>query len=226
MTKSVVRRALATIHPSSGHPRLTRISRVGLAALVAGGVLALTPAGAQGAGGTPAAVEAAPQAVVSAPTLHLTAKEKAHLRRVAAERREARRERIRAQRAVVTRDQQIRKALDTALAQQGDPYVWGATGPSSFDCSGLTSYAYAAAGLSLPRTAAEQSAYVRTIPQSEVKPGDFVFFGGVGSAYHVGLFLRWENGRGIIVHAPHPGAVVREEAIWTSDWTAGTLRLS
>ena len=223
MSKSIVSRAVTGLGTAtSRHHHRARIGRVAVAGLTIGGVLALTPAGAQGAGGTPLAAPAVPQVVVAAPTLHRTAAYRARVEREAAERRA----RERARRAAAGRDRQIAKALATALAQRGEPYVWGATGPSAFDCSGLTSYAYAAAGLSLPRTAAAQSAYVRTIPHSQVEPGDFVFFGDVGSAYHVGLFLRWENGRGIIVHAPHPGAVVREEAIWTPSWTAGTLRRS
>lgn len=222
MPKSSLRRAL--LHPTM--PRLTTTTRVMTAGLAVAGVFALAPAGAQGDAGPQLRLVSSPQAVVTAPTLHLTAEEKARLHHRAVERRHARQERIRHQHAVADRDQQVRRALAAALDQQGDPYVWGATGPTSFDCSGLTSYAYAAAGLSIPRTAAAQSSYVRTIPQRAIRPGDLMFFGGVGSAYHVGMFLRWENGQAIMVNAPHPGDVVREEAAWTSDWTAGTLRLS
>lgn len=246
MSKSIIRRALVALGGRiEGRPHLATAGRVTMAGLTAAGIFALTPAGAQGAEHTTAdaasqTMVAAPQTVVGAPTLYHSAAYHAQMKRAAAARHRARlariraqrdrlraeRERVRARQLATNRNHQIKVALETALGKRGDPYVWGATGPSSFDCSGLTSSSYAAAGISIPRTAAEQSDYARIIPQSQVKPGDFVFFGGVGTAYHVGLFLRWDHGQGIMVDAPHTGAYVREEAIWTPDWTAGTLRTS
>jgi cell wall-associated NlpC family hydrolase len=116
------------------------------------------------------------------------------------------------------------RAFDIASNQKGDPYVWGATGPNAFDCSGLTSYAYRLAGVSLPRTAAAQSGAVRRIPHSQMHRGDLVFFSSGGHVYHVGLYDGRRGGTDYIVHAPHPGASVRTEAIWTSSWFGGTVR--
>src|SRR3712207_6717122 len=67
-------------------------------------------------------------------------------------------------------------AVDTALAQQGKPYVWGGTGPGGYDCSGLTSSAYAAAGVSIPRTSKAQAAAGVHVDKANLQPGDLVFF--------------------------------------------------
>ncbi|MFY4720555.1 NlpC/P60 family protein [Streptomyces sp. LaBMicrA B280] len=99
-------------------------------------------------------------------------------------------------------------AFAAAQGQIGKPYVYGATGPSSFDCSGLTSYAYAQAGVSIPRTSEEQANIgTRIYNQSDLKVGDLVFF--YGDIHHVGLYA----GGGQVLHAPHTGAVVRYEAM-------------
>ncbi|MCF6509073.1 NlpC/P60 family protein [Blastococcus sp. MG754426] len=86
-------------------------------------------------------------------------------------------------------------AIETALAQVGDPYVWGASGPDGFDCSGLTSYAYAAAGVSLPRASRSQATVGREVSRGELQPGDLVFF--YDPISHVGLYI----GNGQMVHA-------------------------
>lgn len=126
----------------------------------------------------------------------------------------------------VRRNHRVFRALHVAAHQQGDPYRWGATGPSSFDCSGLMLYSFHAAGLNLPRTAAAQSGAVRHISRAHMRRGDMVFFTSGGHVYHVGIFDGWSHHRRIIIHAPHTGADVRKEAIWTNSWFPGTLRLS
>ncbi|ARF54937.1 C40 family peptidase [Streptomyces gilvosporeus] len=99
-------------------------------------------------------------------------------------------------------------ALAAAQSKIGSPYVWGATGPSSFDCSGLTSWAYQQAGQSLPRTSQEQAnAGTRIGSESALKPGDLVLF--FGDLHHIGLYA----GNGMVLHAPHTGAAVRYESI-------------
>ncbi|MDF4250170.1 NlpC/P60 family protein [Streptomyces sp. WMMB303] len=99
-------------------------------------------------------------------------------------------------------------ALSAAKGKIGSPYVWGATGPSSFDCSGLTSWAYKQAGVSLPRTSqAQANAGTRISSQSQLKPGDLVLF--YGDLHHIGLYA----GNGQVLHAPKPGASVRYEAM-------------
>ncbi|MBY8886235.1 C40 family peptidase [Streptomyces sp. PTM05] len=97
-------------------------------------------------------------------------------------------------------------ALDAAKTRIGDPYVYGATGPGSFDCSGLTQWAYAQAGISLPRTSQEQEDVGQHLTESELQPGDLVIMYG---GDHVGLYA----GNGIILHAPHTGASVRYEPL-------------
>ncbi|MEV7233359.1 C40 family peptidase [Streptomyces sp. NPDC051020] len=95
------------------------------------------------------------------------------------------------------------EAIAFAYGALGKPYVWGATGPSSFDCSGLTQAAWRSAGVSLPRTTYTQINAGRNIPRSELVPGDLVFF--YSGISHVGLYI----GDGQMIHAPHPGAPVR-----------------
>src|SRR5204863_8911900 len=78
-------------------------------------------------------------------------------------------------------------AVNFAVSQLGKPYEWGATGPDTFDCSGLTSKAWAAAGRTIPRVAADQQGAAVSVAISDGQPGDLVFFGS--PAHHVGLSL-------------------------------------
>ncbi|RZQ59400.1 NlpC/P60 family protein [Amycolatopsis suaedae] len=94
-------------------------------------------------------------------------------------------------------------AVDAAMGKRGRPYSWGATGPNSFDCSGLTGWAYKQAGISLPRTSRAQSVYGQSVPRSALQPGDLVFFNQPVS--HVGIYI----GNGMMVHAPTTGDVVK-----------------
>jgi cell wall-associated NlpC family hydrolase len=119
-----------------------------------------------------------------------------------------------------------RKAVAVALAQLGSPYVWGAEGPSTFDCSGLTSFAYSAAGVTIPRVSRAQfAAYagLRPVDPLHLVAGDLVFFAdspaNPSTIHHVGMYI----GRGLMVEAPHTGAVVRTSSIWRSSY-AGAVR--
>ena len=82
------------------------------------------------------------------------------------------------------------KAVAVAAAQKGDPYVYGADGPSSFDCSGLTKYVYGKLGKYLPHSSTSQysSSYVTHLSQSSKAPGDIIFMHSGGSIYHVGIY--------------------------------------
>ncbi|WP_133912850.1 C40 family peptidase [Streptomyces sp. NBC_00582] len=100
------------------------------------------------------------------------------------------------------------KALAFARAQIGKPYVWGATGPDSYDCSGLTQAAWKAAGVTLPRTTYDQVNAGTTVSLADARPGDLVFF--YDDISHVGIYI----GNGMMIHAPKPGAYVREESIY------------
>jgi cell wall-associated NlpC family hydrolase len=100
------------------------------------------------------------------------------------------------------------KALAFARAQIGKPYVWGATGPGSYDCSGLTQAAWKAAGVDLPRTTYDQVKAGTTVSLADARPGDLIFF--YDDISHVGVYA----GNGMMIHAPKPGAYVREESIY------------
>jgi cell wall-associated NlpC family hydrolase len=93
-------------------------------------------------------------------------------------------------------------AVETALAQVGDAYVYGAAGPDAFDCSGLTMYAWAAAGVSLSHASSVQSGQGTEVAVSDVQPGDLVFY--YSPVSHVGMYI----GNGMIVHAPNPSSSV------------------
>jgi cell wall-associated NlpC family hydrolase len=93
-------------------------------------------------------------------------------------------------------------AVDTALAQQGKPYVWGGTGPGGYDCSGLTSSAYRAAGVALPRTSGAQSRVGVPVAKGDLQPGDLIFF--YSPVGHVGMYI----GNGQMVHSSTYGKPV------------------
>jgi cell wall-associated NlpC family hydrolase len=137
----------------------------------------------------------------------LTAKEKAEL--AAAEQERANRASARVQLGNTgTASAYAAGAYSAAQSKMGSPYVYGSSGPSSFDCSGLTSWAYAQAGVSIPRTSQAQAGIgTRIYSPSDLKVGDLVFF--YGDLHHVGFYA----GNGQILHAPRTGTVVRYESI-------------
>ncbi|GAA2133066.1 C40 family peptidase [Kitasatospora kazusensis] len=94
-------------------------------------------------------------------------------------------------------------AVQFAYAQLGKPYEWGATGPSTFDCSGLTGAAWRAAGVSLPRVSQDQWNAGRHVAKADLQPGDLVFF--YSDLHHVGLYI----GNGQMIHAPRTGENVK-----------------
>ncbi|WP_030542653.1 C40 family peptidase [Streptomyces albus] len=108
------------------------------------------------------------------------------------------------------------QAIEFARAQIGKPYVWGATGPNSYDCSGLTGAAWKAAGVTLPRTTYDQVNTGTRIAKSAMQPGDLIFF--YDDISHVGLYI----GGGQMIHAPKPGTNVRIESIDTMPFYAAT----
>jgi cell wall-associated NlpC family hydrolase len=108
---------------------------------------------------------------------------------------------------VVAGSAAAQKAVDTAMAQRGKPYVWAASGPGSFDCSGLTSYAFRAAGISLAHSSRMQSQMGQPVARDQLQPGDLVFF--YSPVSHVGIYI----GNGQMVHAPTSGDVVKVSAL-------------
>jgi len=113
------------------------------------------------------------------------------------------------------------KVLAMATSLRGRPYVYGASGPAAFDCSGFTRYVFAhALGRSLVHNAAMQYADSIKLARSAVRPGDLVFFTYGSWVYHVGIYA----GGGLIWDAPYTGQTVRLEKIATSSWVAGRVR--
>jgi cell wall-associated NlpC family hydrolase len=119
---------------------------------------------------------------------------------------------------------QTSTALSAALSRVGMPYVWGATGPSGFDCSGLVGWAFATAGIGMPRTAAQQALAGPQVPLTQVRPGDLLFW-----AYdpndptfidHVAIYL----GNSTMVVAPQTGELVQVARVNT-DHLVGAVRV-
>ncbi|MEU6193129.1 NlpC/P60 family protein [Streptomyces sp. NPDC047061] len=105
--------------------------------------------------------------------------------------------------SVAATDSRAAAAVAYAYSKLGSPYVWGATGPDAFDCSGLAQAAYRSAGVSIPRTTYAQIDAGRRVSRSELQPGDLVFF--YSGISHVGIYI----GNGQMIHAPNPSAPVR-----------------
>jgi cell wall-associated NlpC family hydrolase len=126
--------------------------------------------------------------------------------------------------AQIRRIKKIRAATRVASRQKGDPYVYGAAGPNSFDCSGLTYFAYGKVGINLPRSSDAQYRHLRHIKKKNLKRGDMIFFHSGGSVYHLGIFVGRKNGERMILHSPNSGSVVNRDPVWTGQWYAGTLR--
>jgi len=103
-------------------------------------------------------------------------------------------------------------AVDAAMSKRGSPYVYGAEGPDSFDCSGLTSWAYQQAGISIPRSSSAQSQSGTPVPREQLQPGDLVFF--YSPVSHVGMYI----GNGQMVHAPQEGDVVKVAPVMWGDF--------
>lgn len=111
-------------------------------------------------------------------------------------------------------------AADWAASRKGSPYAYGAVGPNRFDCSGLTRWAYARVGKSLPHSSSAQAARVARVSRANARRGDLVFFYGSGGIYHVAIYA----GRGWIVHASRPGTDVKRDRIWSSRVFFGRVR--
>lgn len=113
-------------------------------------------------------------------------------------------------------------AIEAAKTRLGDPYVWGATGPDTFDCSGLTQWSYAHAGVSLPRVAADQYNAGAHVPLNALEPGDLLFWAtdlsNPATIHHVAIYL----GDGMMLAAPHTGDVVKVQPVYMSGYIGAT----
>ncbi|MDT7573095.1 MAG: peptidoglycan DL-endopeptidase CwlO [Actinomycetota bacterium] len=117
------------------------------------------------------------------------------------------------------------RAIAEAMTHVGAPYVWGASGPEAFDCSGLTLTAYRAAGIELPRTAAQQFFAGPQVALGDLAPGDLLFWGydaeNPATIHHVALYV----GKGLMIAAPHTGDVVKVQPVYL-DGFVGAVRPS
>ncbi|WP_034273036.1 C40 family peptidase [Haloechinothrix halophila] len=104
-------------------------------------------------------------------------------------------------------------AVDAAMSQRGDPYVYGAEGPDAYDCSGLTSWSYRQAGISIPRSSSAQASSGTPVTQAQLQPGDLVFF--YQPVSHVGMYI----GDGKMVHAPQEGDVVKVAPVMWDEYS-------
>jgi cell wall-associated NlpC family hydrolase len=113
--------------------------------------------------------------------------------------------------------EKAKRAIQVARRHLGDPYVWGATGPGAFDCSGLIQFVWRKAGVELPRTTWSMlSAVKKKVSLAHLKPGDLIFTDGGG---HMGMYM----GHNKVIVAPHTGAVVRIDSLngyWSSSFEA------
>jgi cell wall-associated NlpC family hydrolase len=195
-------------------PVITRTTRACALAL-AGLGLGVTGLGATAAV-APAAHAGEPEAVIMTGAETRAADARAEERRKAtAERRRAAARRV---------NGRISSATAIAMAQRGDPYAYGAAGPSAFDCSGLIHYSYKRAGFAVPRTSGAIAAHTRRIAKPSMRAGDLMFFTGGGGVYHAAIFLRWSHGKALMLHSPGSGQRVQVTTAWTNSWFGGTLR--
>lgn len=119
----------------------------------------------------------------------------------------------------------VRKAVDIARNQMGDPYRYGASGPHAFDCSGLLYYSFRKAGLSnIPRTSQAQANWGRRIKRSNMRRGDAMAFYDGGGVYHIAVFLGWYKGKRRMLHAPYGGQRVHRAYPWTNRWYPVSFR--
>jgi len=118
------------------------------------------------------------------------------------------------------RARQYSQIMSVAKNQKGDPYVFGAAGPSSFDCSGLTSFVYGkVTSVNLPHNASTQASLATRISERAARKGDLVFFHSGGGVYHTAIYA----GRHRVIEAAHTGTNVRTSPIWSSDITFGRV---
>ncbi len=121
----------------------------------------------------------------------------------------------------VSRGSPRKDVVSIALAQLGKPYLWGAAGPNSFDCSGLVVYCFSQIGISLPHSSRALYNCGTPVSRSELQPGDLVFFARDGRINHVGIYI----GNGNFIHSPHSGAVVRIQPLSSRGGYAGARRI-
>ncbi|WP_219420401.1 C40 family peptidase, partial [Pseudonocardia nigra] len=107
------------------------------------------------------------------------------------------------------------EALRAAATQLGKGYRWGAEGPSNYDCSGLTYWAFKQAGVTLPRSSSQQATVGRSVSWDDMQPGDLVFY--YDPVSHVGIYA----GEGKMINAPQTGDVVKYQTVSSSAFSGG-----
>lgn len=112
------------------------------------------------------------------------------------------------------------RVINEAAHHRGQPYVYGAAGPTRFDCSGLTLYVFGRFGKRLPHNASQQYGVVHHVANSRLAPGDLIFMrNSSGRIYHVGIYA----GGGKWWHAPKSGDVVKLAAVYSSNYVVGRI---
>lgn len=188
-----------------------------LAAALTFGALGAAPAAhAADSVATTSTSTVAPAAPTTTAPVPLTAAQK----KAAAKKRKALAKKRARARAALRLKKRTKKVLSAARSRQGARYVYGATGPWTFDCSGFTGWVYKRAGKSLPRTSGAQVGATKRLSRAAARPGDLVFFHRGGRVYHVGIYA----GGNSLYHASRPGTPVGKGAIWTSSVFFGRVR--
>jgi cell wall-associated NlpC family hydrolase len=123
-------------------------------------------------------------------------------------------------RVAVSRGSSRSSAVQIALSELGKPYSWGASGPGSYDCSGLTRHIYGQLGISLPHSSRAQYGCGQHVDRDELQAGDLVFFARSGSISHVGIYV----GGGNFIHAPRTGDVVKISNLGEHGGYVGAVR--
>jgi cell wall-associated NlpC family hydrolase len=175
-----------------------RLGAVAIAGLFAGIVLAVSPVSATA---SPAGAAGMTPNVTTANAHHVTAKQRKH-----------------------RYEKKVRRVLKEAARQKGKPYVYGAAGPGSFDCSGLVMYVFRhAIGRSLPHNAAAQYHAVHHISRKHLRPGDLVFVDNGGYISHVGIYSGHNSHHRYWWVAPHTGEHVHKQPIYSAHFVYGEV---
>ncbi|SEL20686.1 C40 family peptidase [Nonomuraea pusilla] len=200
------------------NPRLSRLALGALTMTVTAGGLALHAPAARAETGTVSGASASAASVATADsttTADASSATRAGTTATTSARKTATSAKARKTARLARQTTRARKAVSVARRQIGDPYRYGATGPGSFDCSGLVQYSWKKAGVKIPRVASSQFARIRhKVSWRDLRPGDLMFFSGLG---HVGMYV----GHGKMIHSPRTGERVRVDKL--SRWRKGSF---
>ncbi|MER7499989.1 C40 family peptidase [Nonomuraea pusilla] len=205
------------------NPRLSRLALGALTVTVTAGGIALHAPAARAETGTVSGASAGAASVAtadSATTADASSAARAGTTATTSARKTTTSAKARKTARLARQTARARKAVSVARRQIGDPYRYGATGPGSFDCSGLVQYSWKKAGVKIPRVTSSQFARIRhKVSWRDLRPGDLMFFSGLG---HVGMYV----GHGKMIHSPRTGERVRVDKLsrWRKVSFVGAVR--